>query len=256
MKGATSLLVFVLAVGCAAPPTLSPAPPVTVTIARATGSAPAPPVVERPADLILVLDASGSMRAFAEGDATRFDVARDVAIDIMSRYAASRVRIVLFATDAYVMAPSVLDHETLAMHLRHIAIGDIDAESTSYGEGLLTAIHQLSPEGDARAVIVLLTDGNSGAESLEAPSAKAAIDEARALKNRGARFVILQVADDNQPFVDTGRDIFNRPRRMRVPFPTDRALMGALAEAGGGDWVTVTDRVGRDTAISALLPGK
>jgi Ca-activated chloride channel family protein len=140
-------------------------------------------------DLVLVVDASGSMRALdaqRDGDPrTRFALAREVVARFAEKRAAAgdRVALVVFGESAFTQCPLTSDGALLSAALTRIEAG-VAGESTALGDALALAVKRASgatrdlsatPDGAGR-VIVLLTDGrnNAGAISVELASSLAA----------------------------------------------------------------------------------
>lgn len=131
-------------------------------------------------DLVLVVDASGSMRALdAQVDGewrTRLDLAREVVARFAERRAAAgdRVGLVVFGESAFTQCPLTGDGALLAAALARVRAG-IAGEATALGDALALAVKRVL--GGARQphvagrVIVLLTDGRSNAGSLSVETA-------------------------------------------------------------------------------------
>ncbi len=118
-------------------------------------------------DLILVLDASGSMAqsGFNPKDrlSTKFDTNIALASDFIKERHDDNMGVVLFGTFAYTASPLTYDLDSLSYVLRMTNVG-IAGESTAIGDAIMQAIRTLS-FGEAKSkAIILLTDGyhNSG----------------------------------------------------------------------------------------------
>ena len=137
------------------------------------------PVVQRRAaappelglDLMLVVDASGSMQALdaklGAGWGTRLDLAREVVSRFAQRRAASgdRVGLVVFGEEAFTQCPLTRDGRLLAASLERVRPG-VAGENTALGDALALAVKRVAARTDARddaRVVVLLTDGRSNA---------------------------------------------------------------------------------------------
>ena len=135
-------------------------------------------------DLVLVLDASGSMRALdAERDGawrSRLELARDVVLRFASRRVADgdRVGLVVFGETAFTLSPLSTDGTLLSAALARVEPG-IAGEATALGDALALAVKRVTasrakeagsrrPDGvpgepERGSVVVLLTDGRSNA---------------------------------------------------------------------------------------------
>jgi len=121
-------------------------------------------------DLILVLDASGSMAQSGYSKKNRFKSKYEAALDLSSDFIKHRfddnMGVVIFGTFAYTASPLTYDLSALDSMLKMTAVG-IAGESTAIGDALMQAIRTLS-YGKARSkAIILLTDGyhNAGKNS-------------------------------------------------------------------------------------------
>jgi Ca-activated chloride channel family protein len=121
-------------------------------------------------DLILVLDASGSMgeRGFDADDRlkNKFDSNIALAKDFIKQRHDDNMGVVIFGTFAYTASPLTYDLSSLSHLLEFTDIG-IAGDSTAIGDALSQAIRTLS-FGEAKSkAIILLTDGyhNAGQRS-------------------------------------------------------------------------------------------
>ncbi len=141
-------------------------------------------------DLMLAIDLSGSMLAEdnhrpGEGP-NRLQVIKPVIQAFMQNRPNDRIGIVVFATQAYTLAPLTFDHAWLSRQLDRIEIGVIDENHTAIGDGLGVALTRLEQagreEGNRRkgAFIVLLTDGSNNSGVLT-PAQAAEIARARGI---------------------------------------------------------------------------
>lgn len=153
-----------------------------------------PPEPGHGLDIVLALDASGSMRALdAEFDGERrprIDLARQV----VSRFAehraeaGDRVALVVFGESAFTQCPLTSDGRLLASALARVEAG-VAGEATALGDALSLAIKRAlgAARGSASdgplagRVVVLLTDGrnNAGSVSVELATALAVAEGVR-----------------------------------------------------------------------------
>jgi Ca-activated chloride channel family protein len=154
----------------------------------------APPEPGHGLDLVLVVDASGSMRAVdtevAGERRTRLDLARQVVARFAADRAAEgdRVALVVFGESAFTPCPLTSDGNLLAASLARVEAG-VAGEATALGDALALAVKRAiagrrsaAAEGPlAGRVIVLLTDGrnNAGSISIEVATALARAEGVR-----------------------------------------------------------------------------
>jgi len=129
-------------------------------------------------DLILTLDASGSMAQSGFNIKDRFKSKFDTNIALASNFIKKRfddnMGVVLFGSFAYTASPLTYDLEALNYLLEMTNVG-IAGESTAIGDAIMQSLRTLS-YGDAKnKAIILLTDGyhNAGAVSPKDAVAKA-----------------------------------------------------------------------------------
>ena len=141
-------------------------------------------------DLVLAIDASGSMAQSGFDEKDRFKNKYEVTLDLSSDFIKHRfddnMGLVLFGTFAYTASPLTYDLEALESMLKMTTVG-IAGESTAIGDALMQAMRTLS-FGDAQSkAIILLTDGyhNAGRSS-----PKAAVVEA---KKKGIKIYTIGV---------------------------------------------------------------
>jgi Ca-activated chloride channel family protein len=151
----------------------------------------APPEPGFGLDLVLVVDASGSMRALdAELGGewhTRLDLARQVVARFARQRAAEgdRVALVVLGETAFTQCPLTSDGGLLAAALERVEAG-MAGEATALGDALALAVKRAraaAASGDLTLghVAVLLSDGrhNAGTLSVEAATALAAAEGLR-----------------------------------------------------------------------------
>ena len=132
-------------------------------------------------DLILALDASGSMAQSGFNTKDRFKNKFETNINLASNFIKKRyddnMGIVIFGTFAYTASPLTYDLNALSFLLHMLNVG-IAGESTAIGDAIMQSIRTLQ-FGDAQnKAIILLTDGHHNAGT---SSPKQAVNNAKAL---------------------------------------------------------------------------
>ncbi len=131
-------------------------------------------------DLVLAIDASGSMRALdtqVGGEwRTRLDLARQVVARFAEHRAEAgdRVALIVFGESAFTQCPLTSDGAVLGAALERVDAG-VAGEATALGDALVLAVRRAlgggSGAGGAGRVAVLLTDGRSNAGAVSVASA-------------------------------------------------------------------------------------
>lgn len=176
-------------------------------------------------DLMLSLDLSGSMqiRDMQVGNRTisRVEAVKAIASDFTERRVGDRVGLILFGSKAYVQAPLTFDITTVTQFIREAQLG-FAGEDTAIGDSLGLAIKRLRDRPALSRVLILLTDGQDTASSVD-PMEAAAL-----------------AAQQNVKVYTIGisRNLgTNSARGGEV----DEALLRAIAEATGGEYFRARD---------------
>ncbi len=129
-------------------------------------------------DLILAIDASGSMAQSGFNEKDRFKTKYETIMELSKAFTQKRfddnMGIVLFGTFTYTASPLTYDLESLSYLLEMTTVG-LAGESTAIGDALMQSIHTLSYGEAKNKAIILLTDGyhNAGKTSPKVAVAKA-----------------------------------------------------------------------------------
>jgi Ca-activated chloride channel family protein len=108
-------------------------------------------------DIIISLDASGSMEA-EDFSPNRFEAAKKVAQDFVSKRKNDRIGLVIFEGEAYTQCPLTADKNVLIDIIGETQRNVVDG-GTAIGMGLATAVNRLRESDSESKVIILLTDG-------------------------------------------------------------------------------------------------
>jgi Ca-activated chloride channel family protein len=109
-------------------------------------------------DIVLALDASGSMAAEDFEPRNRFAVAKLVVGKFVEGLRHDRAGLVVFAAKAYTRCPLTLDYGALQTVLTGIELGTIE-DGTAIGNALATSLNRLRESKAKSKVIILVTDG-------------------------------------------------------------------------------------------------
>lgn len=138
-------------------------------------------------DLVIALDASGSMNALdgALGGrrATRLELARRAIAELVRERPGDRIGLVVFGESAYTQCPLTVDHRLVLDALERVEVG-VAGDVTALGEAIGLAVRRLRLPGappEAQRTLVLLTDGRHNAGRL-APETAAGIARANGVR--------------------------------------------------------------------------
>jgi Ca-activated chloride channel family protein len=113
-------------------------------------------------DIVLALDASGSMResGFDPADPTlsKFDVVKELVKEFVRRRKNDNIALVVFGSYAYVASPLTFNKKVIAQLLDYLEIG-IAGQKTALNDALFESVHLLSRSEAKSKIVILLTDG-------------------------------------------------------------------------------------------------
>lgn len=143
---------------------------VVATLARPVGLVAENPANGSGVDIVIALDASGSMMALdaeLEGrQVPRIELAKRVVAEFVRARTGDRIGLVVFGEHAFTQCPLTVDHRLVLEAIDRVEVG-VAGDATALGEAIGLATRRLSASGgpeDTRRVLVLVTDGrhNSG----------------------------------------------------------------------------------------------
>lgn len=178
-------------------------------------------------DYLLLLDISGSMRALdfsTESEAvSRLDAVKQTARKFIDARPHDRIGIIVFADDAYTLAPSTRDHSLLLTLIDQLEAG-LAGEKTALGDAIALGVKRLTSERETSKALFLFTDGITSSGHLKGSQA------AMLAKNKKVKVHTIGVGSD-QPTVfprSGGKDI------DIVTLALDEQQLRSIAEKTGG----------------------
>ncbi|MDO7853882.1 VWA domain-containing protein [Hymenobacter convexus] len=181
-------------------------------------------------DIVLALDVSGSM-AIQDLRPSRLEAAKRLATDFLKSRVGDRLALIAFAGDAYSLAPLTTDYDLLREDLASLRLGLIENDGTAIGTALGVATNRLRESTARSRVVILLSDGESNAGSLD-PLLAAQLAHAF-----GIRIYTIGLGKDG--FVPYGQDENGKPRYVQTRL--DETTMRELAAAADGQFFRATD---------------
>jgi Ca-activated chloride channel family protein len=110
------------------------------------------------ADVVLVLDTSGSM-ATEDVPPNRFFLAKTALVNLVQRLEGDRFALVAFEGDAYPLVPLTLDADAIGLFLETLEPGEVPSPGTSLGAGLAKGLALFVDQERRNKVLVLVSDG-------------------------------------------------------------------------------------------------
>lgn len=199
-------------------------------------------------DIMLVLDVSRSMLAedFTLGGqrANRLDAVRMVTEKFINSRPADRIGIMAFAGRPYLVSPLTLDHAWLVRNLDRIRIGLVE-DGTAIGSAIAAAANRLKDKPAESRLMVLLTDGDNNAGSIQPLTA------AEAAKALGIRIYAVGAGSrGSAPF--PMQDPFGRTVYQNVQMEFDETTLQQIASITGGKYFRATDTRSLDEVFSDI----
>jgi Ca-activated chloride channel family protein len=202
-----------------------------VTAARPVGLVPENPAGGSGVDLVIALDASGSMLALdgqLEGrQVTRLALAKRAVADFVRARGGDRVGLVVFGEHAFTQCPLTVDHRLVQEALARVEAGLV-GDATAVGEAIGLGTQRLSvadSSDQGQRILVLVTDGRHN-------SGKLAPQTAAELATRaGVRIHAVGVGTSGLvPFAQPGAGTPMRFERVDL----DRDTLQSVASSTGG----------------------
>ncbi|ARS35103.1 vWA domain-containing protein [Pontibacter actiniarum] len=173
-------------------------------------------------DIVLVLDVSGSME-LQDFKPNRLEAAKDVALNFLDGRVQDRIGMVVFAGDAYSLAPLTTDYALLRESINSIGFKMIPNDGTAIGSALAVAINRMRDSEAKSKVIILISDGENTAGNLD-PELAAQLAYAYDIK----LYTIGIGKDGMVPYLDEdGKTIF-------VETQMDESSLRQIARIGAG----------------------
>jgi Ca-activated chloride channel family protein len=189
-------------------------------------------------DIVVALDASGSMGAEDFRPDNRFKVAKRLIGEFISRRENDRIGVVTFGARAATRVPVTFDHRIAEMALERSEIGE-HGDGTAIGHAIATAVNRLKTSKAESRVIILLTDGVNNSGSIE-PVTAASIAAQLGIRiytigvgSQGAVPIPVRVQN---PVTGQVEMVY---RMMRADL--DDEMLGQIADMTGGSYFRATD---------------
>ena len=189
-------------------------------------------------DIVIALDASGSMAAEDFRPRNRFAVAKDLIGDFISRRQDDRIGIVTFGVRAATRVPITYDRDIAQAILDKAQVGE-NGDGTAIGHAIATAVNRLRTSKTRSRIIILVTDGVNNAGSIE-PMTAANIAAKYGIKiytvgvgSRGAVPIPIKREDPLTGEVITSYQL--------IRADLDEETLSAIAKTTGGEYFRATD---------------
>ncbi len=189
------------------------------------------PVYRNEASRVVVLDLSNSMLS-PDLQPSRLVRARYKVSDILKQSTDGQTGLVVFAGDAFTVAPLTHDTDTIEALLSPLQPALMPLQGSRVDLGLQQAASLMQQAGIQQGDILLVTDGFDG---------QRALDAAVQISKDGYRVSVLGVGTDAGAPVPTGRGGYLRDQQGDIVVPSlDQAALRQLATAGDGAYAAIS----------------
>jgi Ca-activated chloride channel homolog len=185
-------------------------------------------------DIVIALDASGSMAAEDFEPNNRFFVAKKVVAKFVEGLRHDRVGLVVFAAKALTRCPLTLDYGVLQNVLNSTELGTIQ-DGTAIGTALATCLNRLRESKAKSKVIILATDGVNNRGEIQP------MDAAEMAKSLAVKIYTIGVGSNGTARVPVNDPVYGKTYAdMQVEI--DEASLMQIAKITGGIYYRATDR--------------
>ncbi|WP_116364377.1 vWA domain-containing protein [Parahaliea mediterranea] len=188
-------------------------------------------------DLMLAVDISGSMRMedmlVGQRQLRRIDAVKVVGADFIDRRAGDRLGLILFGSRAYVQSPLSFDTDTVGSFLQEAQIG-FAGQETAIGDAIGLAVKRLKERPAESRVLVLLTDGQDTASSVQP------LDAARLAQTLGIRIYTIGIGADRLTLPGLFGSSFGS-RQVNPSAELDEEGLQQIADLTGGRYFRARD---------------
>ena len=189
-------------------------------------------------DIVIALDASGSMAAEDFRPRNRFTVAKELIGEFVRGRRDDRIGLVTFGSRAATRVPITYDRRATESILDRAELGE-HGNGTAIGHALATAVNRLRTSKSRSRVIVLVTDGVNNSGSIE-PRVAAQLAAANGIKvytiGVGSEGPVPLPVKRQNPFTGQTETVYTHIRGE-----LDQPTLSAIAELTGGEYFRATD---------------
>ena len=184
-------------------------------------------------DIVLTIDLSTSMLAQDLKD-NRLEAAKDISAEFISKRPEDRIGLVVFAGETFSQVPLTTDHNLLLKMMSQLNCNMLE-DGTAIGDGIGTSISRLKDSDAISKVVILLTDGDNNAGSID-PATAADMAELY-----GIRVYTIGVGTrGTAPYpVQTP---FGGIQYQQIPVTINEPLLQHIADQTGGKYYRATSK--------------
>lgn len=200
-------------------------------------------------DIVVALDASGSMAAEDFRPRNRFTVAKDLINDFIARRQDDRIGIVTFGVRAATRVPITFDRQVAQSILDRAQVGE-NGDGTAIGHAIATAVNRLRTSKTRSRIVILVTDGVNNSGSIEPMTA------AQLASRLGVKIYTIGVGSRGPVPIPVKRqnpisgEIETVYQLIRADI--DEQTLAAIAKTTGGEYFRATDAQTMGTVLTRI----
>jgi Ca-activated chloride channel family protein len=203
----------------------------------------------RGADILFVLDVSPSMAALDMEGSNRFDAARNLMRDFALRRPSDAIGLVAVGSDAGFLVPPTTDRRILLSRLETLRIGEL-GDGTALGTGLALALFHLDLSTAPRRTVVLITDGENNAGSVQ-PETVAAMYPAGGASG-GVSLWVIGVGSGGEVPIDYVDPVTRIRRTGTFNSRFNTESLARISGGAGGHYLSAASASGFTAAFTRL----
>ncbi len=200
-------------------------------------------------DIVVALDASGSMAAEDFRPRNRFSVAKELIGDFIARRQDDRIGIITFGVRAATRVPITYDRDVAQAILDRAQVGE-NGDGTAIGHAIATAVNRLRTSKSRSRVIILLTDGVNNSGSID-PLTAAGLAAKFGIKiytiGVGSRGSVPIPVKRQNPITGEIETVYQLIRA-----DLDEETLAAIAKQTGGEYFRATDARAMEQVLNRI----
>lgn len=200
-------------------------------------------------DIVVALDASGSMAAEDFRPRNRFTVAKELISKFIDRRTDDRIGVVTFGARAATRIPITFDRAIAVNALEKSNVGE-NGDGTAIGHAIATAVNRLRTSRARSRVIILVTDGVNNAGSIE-PATAATLAAKFGIKiytvGVGSRGPVPVPVKRQNPFTGEIESFYQIIRA-----DLDDEMLSRIADTTGGSYFRAVDEAALESVLNTI----
>ena len=201
--------------------------------------------ISRGADVLFVVDSSPSMAAKDIAGLSRLEAAKQAIVTLASENGGCSLGLVAMAKEAVLLVPPTMDRDFFLRRLDGLLVGEL-GDGTAIGTGLATAVYHLEHSMASKKAIVLITDGENNAGSINPYTAS------RLAEEKGISLYVLGLGTGGAVALEYTDPKTGKFYSGYFQSGYDGQALSRLAAAGGGSFFSVESMDSLRLAFSSI----